>query len=255
MNELQHAGIKGMRWGHRRFQNKDGTLTEAGKKRYNDSGDYKSTSLKAALARRANAKVDKSFQNWDENVKKRDAAIELGKKATAARLAYEANKGDKGLKAAYKDANSQYKKALSANTAYRKGVVRSEVGKDASRKYLSEAKKIKKQLDADPSNKELRKQYTNLMNKHDIERASARRAVDVGQKRSNKKASIKRTMTMTAKAVATTAAVGVGVYAVNRYLLKHNVTIKGKRIGVSANDVSRFSDLIRKGKDLLGYLY
>lgn len=32
--ELNHAGIKGMRWGVRRFQNKDGTLTPAGKKRY-----------------------------------------------------------------------------------------------------------------------------------------------------------------------------------------------------------------------------
>ena len=33
-NELEHAGIKGMKWGVRRFQNKDGTLTDAGKKRY-----------------------------------------------------------------------------------------------------------------------------------------------------------------------------------------------------------------------------
>ena len=32
-NELQHWGIKGMKWGVRRFQNADGTLTEAGKKR------------------------------------------------------------------------------------------------------------------------------------------------------------------------------------------------------------------------------
>lgn len=36
MNEefLMHHGIKGMRWGVRRFQNKDGSLTPAGKKRY-----------------------------------------------------------------------------------------------------------------------------------------------------------------------------------------------------------------------------
>lgn len=33
-NELKHWGIKGMRWGIRRYQNPDGTLTEAGKKRY-----------------------------------------------------------------------------------------------------------------------------------------------------------------------------------------------------------------------------
>ena len=32
--ELRHHGIKGMRWGIRRYQNKDGSLTPAGRKRY-----------------------------------------------------------------------------------------------------------------------------------------------------------------------------------------------------------------------------
>lgn len=33
-SELYHHGILGMKWGIRRFQNKDGSLTKAGKKRY-----------------------------------------------------------------------------------------------------------------------------------------------------------------------------------------------------------------------------
>lgn len=31
MNSLEHYGVKGMKWGVRRYQNKDGTLTSAGK--------------------------------------------------------------------------------------------------------------------------------------------------------------------------------------------------------------------------------
>ena len=41
-NYIYHHGIKGMKWGIRRFQNKDGSLTPAGKKRYSEpvSDDY-----------------------------------------------------------------------------------------------------------------------------------------------------------------------------------------------------------------------
>lgn len=36
--ELYHHGIKGQKWGRRRFQNEDGSLTPAGKERYDDDG-------------------------------------------------------------------------------------------------------------------------------------------------------------------------------------------------------------------------
>ena len=38
-NNLQHHGIKGQKWGVRRFQNKDGSLTSAGRKRQKQNND------------------------------------------------------------------------------------------------------------------------------------------------------------------------------------------------------------------------
>lgn len=47
---LNHAGIKGMRWGIRRYQNSDGTLTDAGKKRYSKNKTPKSEDYLRAKA-------------------------------------------------------------------------------------------------------------------------------------------------------------------------------------------------------------
>ena len=38
--ELMHHGVKGMKWGVRRYQNSDGTLTAKGKKKYSESNRY-----------------------------------------------------------------------------------------------------------------------------------------------------------------------------------------------------------------------
>ena len=48
-SELYHWGIKGMKWGVRRFQKKDGSLTAAGKKRYDDSGQPKKSQHRIKL--------------------------------------------------------------------------------------------------------------------------------------------------------------------------------------------------------------
>lgn len=59
-NELTHWGIKGMKWGLRRYQNPDGTLTPAGRKRYNKELaklEQKQATLKNKQATKA--KLDK----------------------------------------------------------------------------------------------------------------------------------------------------------------------------------------------------
>ena len=64
-DDLYHHGIKGMKWGVRRFQRKDGSLTSAGKKRYLD--DPSVTSSKAKMEsdrvkqRLANAEYNKAY--------------------------------------------------------------------------------------------------------------------------------------------------------------------------------------------------
>ena len=231
-DELYHHGVKGMKWGRRKR-------------------DYHSTGVRSAIARKKNQKVDEGFNEWKENAKKRSDAIDLGKKANASKMAYENNRSDKNLKKQYKTDKKAYKKALSKNTTYRKGQVRKETGSDLSRKYLSEAKKVKKQLTADPSNKQLKKRYNELMSKHDIERAKARKAEQVAANRSRKKASMKRAMTMTVKAAAGTAAVAVGVAATNAVLSKYNVQLNGRPISINSEQVKR---VVKFGKKVSRYI-
>lgn len=50
MNEIYHHGVKGQKWGVRRFQNKDGSLTPAGRERYNVDIEGAKDNLKKAKA-------------------------------------------------------------------------------------------------------------------------------------------------------------------------------------------------------------
>lgn len=57
-----HAGIKGMKWGIRRYQNKDGSLTPAGRKRYSrdsveEHDDYKKAHAKTNVKTMSNAEL------------------------------------------------------------------------------------------------------------------------------------------------------------------------------------------------------
>ena len=63
---LEHFGVIGMKWGIRRYQNKDGSLTQAGKRKYKISSDGK-------LVKRSRAEV-KSYDKKVTAVKKANEA-------------------------------------------------------------------------------------------------------------------------------------------------------------------------------------
>lgn len=96
---LAHHGIKGQRWGFRRYQNPDGSLTEEGRRRY----DIKEAKIKAkaekaaAKATRKNiklaAKAEKqSVENAKRLRKEQEKLLKLDMKRIKKTAAYERGK-------------------------------------------------------------------------------------------------------------------------------------------------------------------
>lgn len=91
-NELYHHGIKGQKWGIRRFQNKDGTLTPLGKKRAEREAQKILKPNRLTLMKvnrvlkqsaKANGKLNIDDISFDKNmvltVKNKDGSVSYGK--------------------------------------------------------------------------------------------------------------------------------------------------------------------------------
>ena len=169
-NELQHWGIKGMKWGVRRYQNSDGTLTAAGKKRYNkELAKLREEKKVLENKRKTQAKIDKldAMRKEIEDMKsgKKPAAESEkespGKKSvkdmTNDELADAISrlKAEKAYKQAYAELNPKH---VSAGEKFVKDTLlpmAKDIGKDLGKKYLTQKGEellgIKVNKDKEPS--------------------------------------------------------------------------------------------------------
>lgn len=104
-NELYHFGVKGMRWGIRRYQNSDGSLTAAGKKRYSDDINDAYNKMKDAKVNRKNAALEfnKAYnkysmvmtdKNYKDMMSKNDSYVKAKDAYKKAKLDYKVKKAD-----------------------------------------------------------------------------------------------------------------------------------------------------------------
>lgn len=86
-NSLTHYGIKGMKWGVRRYQNKDGSLTAKGKQRY--SSDYESAHSKKSVKEMSDKELKERLNrlNMEAQYKKlQSGKVSKGKKFVSTAL-------------------------------------------------------------------------------------------------------------------------------------------------------------------------
>ena len=86
-NELYHHGIKGQKWGVRRYQNPDGSLTAVGKKKYGTKSNYEKVLKAKSLKAKVKAQKEREKQNARTEAEvakyKRRAGIKEEKDATS----------------------------------------------------------------------------------------------------------------------------------------------------------------------------
>lgn len=96
-DELYHHGIQGQKWGIRRYQNEDGSLTPEGEKRYNKlAGKIEKQAKKIEKYQR---KVDSNSGRYLRAQKKKAKAAKLKNRAMNAWLMSDAKRAKLSMKA------------------------------------------------------------------------------------------------------------------------------------------------------------
>lgn len=80
-NELTHWGVKGQKWGVRRYRNTDGSLTQAGKSRYSEKNDQHDDYRKAHSKKSVKTMSDKELREVNNRLQMERQYKDLSKKA------------------------------------------------------------------------------------------------------------------------------------------------------------------------------
>lgn len=147
---LEHHGIRGQKWGIRRFQNKDGSLTPRGKSRYGEESDV-SKKLNSAKAdkRAANKEYNKSFNkayNKSSNL-----------------INHLTKKGRNEIDDAWQDASKKADNYISKNNSYKEA---KKAFKDEYKKNLQEVRENVTLKDKVIYNDATRRRAAKLMTKY-----------------------------------------------------------------------------------------
>ena len=148
-DELYHHGVKGMKWGVRRFQRKDGSLTSAGKKRYLDDPSVKNSKVKMDAARKkqraanadyTNASNKASFVPTKSNMQEANKAYARKIKADSeyrrSKFDYSTNKEAARLRENGKEIKNKSKHRLKLEEQYKKMGLTDEQAQAAANKRI-----------------------------------------------------------------------------------------------------------------------
>lgn len=134
---LAHHGIKGQKWGRRRFQNLDGTLTEEGKRRYSEADSWQkdeASELSNEELDRRNNRMQKESQ-YRNNISNRHP-VEREAAGIAKKVFVSSAVGVAAAATA-----SKYKDWLGLNDKKKTGDAAAKAGESAAKKATEDAAK------------------------------------------------------------------------------------------------------------------